>query len=78
MAFRDMLKKKMATVNDRPVELPERTTAGDIMRKVGIDSSRYQLVGANPDGTTSIYPPDATITIREGFRFESQLSSYNG
>lgn len=65
-------------VDDRAVRMNERMQASDIIRSVGKDPLRYDLVHANADGTIDLYPSNSIISVREGSQFETQLRSENG
>lgn len=76
MSFRQMVKQAM--VDDRAVRMNDRMQAAEIIRSVGKDPLRYDLVQANPDGTIDLFPSNAIISVRDGSHFETQLTSENG
>jgi sulfur carrier protein ThiS len=77
MTFTDMLRRRVF-VDGQSVEAAEAATAADLIRAVGQNPNRRDLVLSNPDGSTDIISSRKRIKLRDGERFETQLNGTGG
>ena len=76
MSFKNILKR--ALVDGQPVDVPENSTAGDMLQLVGQDPNNKSLVQLGPNGTSRMLRTTDRINLNNGNEFDLQMRGYGG
>jgi hypothetical protein len=76
--FNDVMKKRRILVDGQVVDVPQKTTPGQIIQSVGKDPQITSLVTRGANGTSQYLPTQKPIQVRDGQELESALSGIGG
>ena len=76
--MRDNLPKRRVIVDGMPIEVTEESSPADIIAAAGRNPSTYALVMDDGRGGSQLVPVNRRIELKDGQRFESQLSGIGG